>query len=163
MPAETETPFPSQTRPPFQSMRKASEVAHRFNTWMDEPLVKMFGKGMYFAAAAIVAALFYAGVTKFHEEVAKDPAVVAAAARAAIAEQKADALAAQSAAHASQINNLQSTNEKITGALDRITSTAHEIQVSVATVIQRQEDGQRETRQNIHRIDDTLNAIAARK
>ena len=135
-------------------------MVKRANDFLDNPLAKLAGKGMWLLLAALVAVGLYAGRAKLHEEISLDPSVITAVTKAMSAEHRSTAIDQLLTAHSADLAGLHVADEKLELALGEIGKTVQHIDTTIATVSQRQEDNQRQQREDIRRIDTSLNAIA---
>ena len=138
-------------------------MVQRANDAMDTPLAKLFGKGVWLILAGIFLVALYAGKAKVHEVIASDPDVVQAMTKAMAAEHKATAIDQLLTVHSSEITSLHTSDEALKTSLEEIGKTVQHTDLVLATVSQRQEDGQRQQREDIRRLDTTLNALAAKR
>ena len=142
------------TRIPFSGM------VQNANVFLDTPVGKWIGRAF---VIGIGTAVLYAGKAKLHEEISIDPNVVSAMTRALAAEHKASAIDQLLTAHSTEITALHSSDEALKTSLEEIGKTVQHTDLVLATVSQRQEDGQRQQREDIRRLDTTLNALAAKR
>ena len=135
-------------------------MVKRANDLLESPLALLAGKVAWVVVAAFIGIALYAGRAKLHEEISLDPSVVTAVTKAMAAEHRSTAIDQLLTAHSADLSALHGADEKLELALSEIGKTVQHIDTTIATVSQRQEDGQREQRDNIRRIDTTLNAMA---
>lgn len=115
---------PGHPRAPFAATGKA--IA-RANEALETPLLKLLGKGLWFAVAGFIAVAFYAGRQKLHEEIAANPAVVSTTLRLSQVERAA-------AENITATGQLKQDHVQVVTIIDKVVTQQQQMTTQLAVV-----------------------------